>query len=89
VSCRRLQELEDEASALRQLSSAFQAAPGDPLPRGDAPQLGREQDIPVLRVPIPSITRRNELSADSDPTLPRTIDGLELAPGIINDCFDL
>jgi transcriptional regulatory protein LEU3 len=90
VLYRRLQELEEEASTWqRQLSSAFPAAPDNPLPSGGAPTLGREENIHVLRVPVDNIARPREQSGSSDPTLPRTIDGLELAPGIIDDCFDL
>jgi hypothetical protein len=87
---RRLQELEEETTALkRQLLSASPAAPCNPLPSGDAPPPLQEEDIDVSRVPTARITRRNEPTADNDPTLPRTIDGLELASGIIDDCFEL
>ena len=74
--CRRLQELEEETSALkRQLLSAPSTSPANSLPNGDAPPLRLE--------------RRNEPSTDNDPTLSRSIDGLELAPSIIDDCFEL
>ncbi|KAF4630772.1 hypothetical protein G7Y89_g7363 [Cudoniella acicularis] len=87
---KRLQELEEEATTLkRQLLSASPAAPGNPLPSGDAPPPRQEEDIDVSRIPTAGITRRNEPTADNDPTLPRTIDGLELASGIIDDCFEL
>jgi hypothetical protein len=87
---RRLQELEEETTALkRQLLSASPATPGNPLPNGDAPPPPQEEDIDVSRVPMARITRRNEPTADNDPTLPRTIDGLELASSIIDDCFEL
>ena len=87
---RRLQELEEEATALkRQLLSASPTAPGNPLHNGDAPPPRQEEDIDVSRIPTARITRRNEQTADNDPTLPRTIDGLELASGIIDDCFEL
>jgi transcriptional regulatory protein LEU3 len=91
VLCRRLQELEEETSALkRQLLSASPAVPGNPLPSGDAPPPRQEEDIDVSRIPTASIIRHNEKpSAGNDPTLLRTIDGLELAPGIIDDCFEL
>lgn len=88
--CRRLRELEEETTALkRQLLSASPAAPGIPLPSGDAPPPPQEEDIDVSRIPTARIIRRNEPSADNDPTLSRTIDGLELASGIIEDCFEL
>ncbi|KAK9259621.1 hypothetical protein V1519DRAFT_250325 [Lipomyces tetrasporus] len=81
---KRLQELEEETTALkRQLFSASPAAPGNPPP----PR--QEEDIDVSRIPTARIMRRNEPSDDNDPTLSRTIDGLELAPGIIDDCFEL
>jgi hypothetical protein len=87
---RRLQELEEEATALkRQLLSASPAAPSNPLHSGDGPPPRQEEDIDVSRIPTARITRRNEQIADNDPTLPRTIDGLELASGIIDDCFEL
>lgn len=89
MSCRRLQELEEETTALKQqLLSASSAAPGNPLPSGDVPPR-QEEDINVSRIPTGRIIRRNEPSADNDPTLSRTIDGLELASGIIDDCFEL
>lgn len=88
--CRRLQELEEEATALkRQLLSASPAAPRNPLSSGDAPPPRQEEDIDVSRIPTAKVMCRNETSADNDPTLPRTVDGLELAPGIIDDCFEL
>ncbi|OCK75277.1 hypothetical protein K432DRAFT_386307 [Lepidopterella palustris CBS 459.81] len=87
---KRLQELEEEATALkRQLLSASPAAPGSPLPSGDAPPPRQEEDIDVSLIPPARIIRRSGPSADNDPTLSRTIDGLELAPGIIDDCFEL
>jgi hypothetical protein len=90
VLCRRLQELEEETSALkRQLLSASPAVPGNPLPSGDAPPPRQEEDIDVSRIPTARIIHHNEPSADNDPTLSRTIDALELAPGIIDDCFEL
>jgi len=80
---RRLQELEEETIALkRQLLSASPAPVNPPPPR-------QEEDIDVLRTPTARVTRRNEPSADNDPTLSRTIDGLELASSIIDDCFEL
>lgn len=88
--CRRLRELEEETTALKhQLLSASTAAPGNPLPSGDAPPLGQEEDIDVSRTPAARIIRRNEPPADNDPTLLRTIDGVELPPGVIDDCFEL
>lgn len=85
--CRRLQELEEETTDLkRQLLSASPATPGNPLPSGDAPPLGQEEDIDASRIPTPRIIRRND---ENDPTLSRTIDGLELTSGIIDDCFEL
>jgi hypothetical protein len=90
VFYRRLQELEEETTALkRQLLSTSPAAPSNPLPSGDAPLPHEEEDIDVSRIPAARIIRRNEPSADNDPTLSRTIDGLELASGIIDDCFEL
>lgn len=81
---RRLQELEEETTALkRQLYSTSPAAPGNPLPPEDAPPPLQEEDIAVSRIPSARVLRRN------DPTLPRTLDGLELAPAVIDDCFDL
>jgi hypothetical protein len=90
VLCRRLQELEEETTALkRQLLSASPAAPSNPVPSGRAPPSRQEEDIDVSRIPTARATRRNELTADNDLTLSRTIDGLELASGIIDDCFAL
>ena len=87
---RQLQELKEEYTALkRQLLPTSPAAPGNPLPSGDAPHPRQEEDINVSRIPTARIIRRNEPSADNNPTLSRTIDGLELAPGIIDDCFEL
>lgn len=87
---RRLQELEEETTALkRQLLSDSLAAPGNPLPSGGAPPPHQEEDTDVSRVPTVRIIRRNDPTADNDPTLPRTIDGLELASSIIDDCFEL
>ena len=87
--CRRLQELEEETAALkRQLLSASPAAPATALPSGDILRPHPEEDIHASRIPTAGI-RRNEPSADNDPTLSRNIDGLELAPGIIDDCFEL
>lgn len=83
MPCRRLQELEEETTALkRQLLSASTAPVNPPPPR-------LEEDIDVSRIPTARILRRNEPSADNDPTLSRTIDGLELASNIIDDCFAL
>ena len=90
LSLRRLQELEEETTALkRQLLSASPAASSNPLHNGDAPPPRQEEDIDVSRIPTARITRRNEPTADNDPTLPRIIDGLELASGIIDECFEL
>ncbi|KAK9320890.1 hypothetical protein V1517DRAFT_194027 [Lipomyces orientalis] len=87
---KRLQELEEETTALkRQLLSASPAAPGNHLPSGHAQPPRQEEDIDVSRIPTARIMCRNEPSADNDPTLSRTIDGLELVPGIIDDCFEL
>ncbi|KAK9489927.1 hypothetical protein V1508DRAFT_400375 [Lipomyces doorenjongii] len=87
---KRLQELEKETTALkRQLLSAPPAEPGNHLPSGDPPPPRQEEDIDVSRISTARILRRNEPSADNDPTLSRTIDGLELPPGIIDDCFEL
>jgi hypothetical protein len=87
---RRLQKLEEEATALkRQLLSASPAAPSNSLPSGDAPPPPQEEVIDVSRISTARITRRNEPTADNDPTLPRTIDGLELASSIVDDCFEL
>jgi hypothetical protein len=88
---RRLQELEEETTALKRwLFTANPAASSIPLPDGDAP-LHQEEDIDISQIPTATILRRNERSSDIDidPTLSRTIDGLELAPDIINDCFEL
>ncbi len=88
--CRRFQELEEETTALKhQLLSASPAAPGNPLPSGDAPFPRQEEDVDVSRIPTARIIHRNEPSADNNSTLSRTIDGLELAPGIIDDCFEM
>ena len=73
----------------RQLLSTSLIAPSNPLPSRHSPPPPQEEDINVPRVLIARITRRNESTADSDLTLPRTIGGLELAFGIINDCFEL
>jgi len=90
VLFRRLQELEEETTALkRQLLSTSPPAPSNPLPSGHSLPPPQEEDIDVPRVPTARITRRNGPTADSDPTLPRTIGGLELASGIIDDCFEL
>ncbi|KAK9233921.1 hypothetical protein V1525DRAFT_391961 [Lipomyces kononenkoae] len=73
---KRLQELEEETTALKhQLLSASPAAPGN--------------HIHVSWIPTARTIRHNEPSADNYPTLSRTIDGLELASGIIDDCFEL
>ncbi|KAI9824846.1 MAG: hypothetical protein M1819_000798 [Sarea resinae] len=86
----RLQELEEEATALkRQLLSASYAAPGNSVPSEDAPTPDQEELTHVSPVPTARTIRRNDLSADKNPTLPRSIAGLELASGIIDDCFAL
>jgi hypothetical protein len=90
VLCRRLQELEEETTALkRQLLPASPAAPGNPLPSGDTPPPRQEEDIDVSQIPTARITRRNEPTTDNYPTLLGIIDGLDLASGIIDDCFEL
>ena len=90
VLCRRLQELEEETAALkRQLSSASPSAPSNPLPSEGAVPPRQEEDVNVSSSPAVRTTRRNETSVDRDPTLSRTIDGLELVPSIIDDCFEL
>ncbi|KAF2471500.1 uncharacterized protein BDR25DRAFT_20355 [Lindgomyces ingoldianus] len=86
---KRLQELEEETTALkRRLLSGSPAAPGNPLRRDTSPSR-QEEDNDVSRIPTTTIIRRNEPSADNDPTLSRAIDGLELTPSSIDDCFEL
>ncbi|KAF2494481.1 hypothetical protein BU16DRAFT_487600 [Lophium mytilinum] len=87
---KRLQELEEETAALKhQLLSASLAAPGDALPVEDAPTPRQEENSHVSQIPAAKVMRRNEPSSHDDVTLSRTIDGLELASGIIDDCFEL
>lgn len=38
---------------------------------------------------MPMVSGRTKISIDTSPTLPRTIDGLELACSIIDDCFKI
>jgi hypothetical protein len=87
---RRLKELEEETSALKsQLLSASPAPLDIPIPSGSAaPPLRQDEDTNVPRIPTARIARRDP-STDKDPTLSRTIDGLEFASDIIDDCFEL
>ena len=81
---RRLQELEGETSALRHLlSSAAPAARADAVISGDALPPDPEENVNLLQITNAKKAR------STDPTLPRTIGGLELASGIIEDCFEL
>jgi hypothetical protein len=65
------------------LLSAAPPARADPVPLGDALPSRQEESVDLPRNSVTKKTRSN------DPTLPRTIGGLELASGIIDDCFEL
>jgi hypothetical protein len=80
---RRLQELEGETSALRQLLSAAPAPRPDPAPNGDALPPRQKENVDLPRISIAKMGQSNE------PTVPRTVGGLELASGVIDDCFEL
>jgi hypothetical protein len=89
-SCRRLQELEKETITLkRQLLSDSLVAAGNQFPSVDALPPSYERDINVSQIPSARIIHRNEQFVETEPTLLRTIDGLELSSTIIDDCFEL
>ncbi|ORY10782.1 hypothetical protein BCR34DRAFT_485124 [Clohesyomyces aquaticus] len=87
---KRLQELEEEIATLkRQQPSASPVALTSQQHSGNTPPVRDEIDSRTSTIP----TNRNGgfegQSADPDPTAWRTIEGLELSPGIIDDCFKL
>ncbi|KAF2704755.1 hypothetical protein K504DRAFT_415923 [Pleomassaria siparia CBS 279.74] len=92
---KRLEELEQEASALKnQLLSASPAASANGSHSREAPRLPQPrlpQEVDLQNPPTLTIRRtyQNESSNTNSPTLSRAIEGLELVPGIIDDCFSL
>ncbi|MCJ1313725.1 hypothetical protein MMC25_007405 [Agyrium rufum] len=85
---KRLQELEEETTALkRQLSSVPTTAHEDTLP--DARPLYPHQEEQIILQPGPDevTVERQEPLVSGIPTLPRTIEGLELAASIIDEYF--
>ena len=72
-----------------QLSATSSAAPSHALSRRDMPFPRQEEVTDVSRSPLSKATTRNDQPTDNSPTVSRTIDGLELTPRIIDDCFQL
>lgn len=86
---RRLQELEEEVAALkRQQQSTSPVQATNPLPGWDGnAQPGDSGGIVRDPAEGTGVMRLDASPTDQEPTMWRTIDGLEVSPGIIDDCF--
>lgn len=84
-----MQELEEEATALKyQLLSTSTSAPRTTVRSVGALPPHRQTNINT-GFSTSTITSHSGPAISSNKTLPRTIDGLELASSIIDDCFEL
>jgi hypothetical protein len=88
---RRLEELEEEIATLkRQQVSTAPLASTSSLPGLDVQPLHRQGDTLFSRhTSAVTSTHVEEQNSERDPTTWKTINGLELSPGIIDDCFKL